>query len=231
MIQNGSIIITKMQADRMLALRLDRALQGVKKQLLEQAENLEQGITRLLFYSSCFTDNYQDVCAQQKQEDTRFLEGLVQLVKHRDIIHVMVEIYVEQIMNNLDSSRISNIQRSMMKMGSSIATSSLTNQSFSGLITAAICYSTGMSFSVDSKLSAISAIAVTAAGMYGRVQLAANAANRLKIFNSIYYQALYSQELEMMYFLIEPVMSRNDHFSILMASDDEIASAIMRLIN
>ncbi|HGI5918223.1 hypothetical protein [Yersinia enterocolitica] len=88
-----------------------------------------------------------------------------------------------------------------------------------------------MKLSIDNKLNKISAIAVTATGLYGHVQQAASAAQRLKMRNKPYYLALYSLKLEMLYFLIEPVISRNDHFfRPSMATDSEVASAIMGMI-
>lgn len=79
---SNSDLITKMQADNLLAVRLEKALGGVKDSVLDQARRMRLGAGRLAYYTSCFTDNYQDVCAAQKTEDIRFLEGLTQLVKH-----------------------------------------------------------------------------------------------------------------------------------------------------
>ncbi|AJJ63602.1 hypothetical protein [Yersinia aldovae] len=227
----NSIIISKMQADKIFALRLEQALQGVKKQVLEQAKLLDMGVTRLSFYASCFASNYQDVCASQKQEDIRFMEALVQLLKHNDIIREMVAIYVDQFLKGVKEERIPKIQRLLSKMGADIASTSMSNQAFSSAITASVYYSVSMRLSIDSKLNKISAIAVTATGLYGHVQQAASAAQRLKMRNKPYYLALYSLKLEMLYFLIEPVISRNDHFfRPSMATDSEVASAIMGMI-
>lgn len=54
----NSILITKMQADSLLAVRLEKALVGVKDTMLEQASRMQLGATRLVYYASCFTDNY-----------------------------------------------------------------------------------------------------------------------------------------------------------------------------
>ena len=43
--------------------------------------------------------------------------------------------------------------------------------------------------------------------LYAKAQIAASAANRLKFQDPAYYQALYKENIEMLYFLIEPQMS------------------------
>ena len=46
------------------------------------------------------------------------------------------------------------------------------------------------------------------AGLYGIVQKAADSAHRLDFIYPSYYAALYIRELEIMYFLIEPLFER-----------------------
>lgn len=48
---------------------------------------------------------------------------------------------------------------------------------------------------------------MNATTLYAKAQVAASAANRLKFQDSSYYQALCKENLEMLYFLIEPQMS------------------------
>ncbi len=55
-------IIKKIGTDKELAVRLDKALVGVKEGVVDYLNGLEDGTTRLLYYTSCLTDNYQDVC-------------------------------------------------------------------------------------------------------------------------------------------------------------------------
>jgi len=43
--------------------------------------------------------------------------------------------------------------------------------------------------------------------LYAKAQVAASAANRLKFQDPLYYQALCKENIEMLYFLIEPQMS------------------------
>ena len=102
-------IIEKIGSDKELALRLDRAVAGVRDGAIEYLNNLGDATTRLLYYSSCFTDNYQDVCKRLGNEDLRFLAGVAQLVKHRDVIFRMVRIYIETMLQNKSNSQRKSI--------------------------------------------------------------------------------------------------------------------------
>jgi hypothetical protein len=55
-------IINRIGSDKNLAIRLDKAMAGVKDGFVEYVNNLGDGATRLLYYTSCFTENYTDVC-------------------------------------------------------------------------------------------------------------------------------------------------------------------------
>lgn len=91
-------IIRKIGTDKELAVRLDKALAGVKEGVVDYLNGLEDGVTRLLYYTSCLTDNYQDVCNKLISEDKRFLFSLYELIKHRDVIFRMIKIYIETLL-------------------------------------------------------------------------------------------------------------------------------------
>ncbi|MBP2169404.1 hypothetical protein J2125_002596 [Erwinia toletana] len=77
-------IITSLEADRYIALRLERALGGVGEQMVIQGNMFADAFTRLTWYISCLTDNYQDVCQNLKNEDKRFVLGIVEPVIARN---------------------------------------------------------------------------------------------------------------------------------------------------
>ena len=93
-------IITSIEAERILAMKFDEAFAGVKNNVIDTLNQMGNGITRASYYTSCLMDNYQDVCSKLKQEDTRFIAGLAQLVKSRDIIFQMIKIYIETYFQN-----------------------------------------------------------------------------------------------------------------------------------
>ncbi|WP_255249162.1 hypothetical protein [Enterobacter hormaechei] len=66
--------------------------------------------------------------------------------------------------------------------------------------------------------------------IYGIVQRAAESADNLKNFCPLFYNALYMEGLEMMYFLIEPIIMKSGYLNINTASDGEIVRALKRMM-
>jgi len=227
---NNNQVISYLQANKILALKLDHALTAVRGQVVDQVKILGAGAQRLTYYTSCFTDEYQDVCQQQKIEDIRFTGAVKHLLQHGSIIYDMLKIYFEEIFKYKTSAQLENIKKILMAVNIHIAASSLTTAGFSLAVATSVCL--GMNISLE--VSAITGRTVgTLAGvvtMYGVVQKAADAARNLRIDSPAYYAALYVQELEMMYFLIEPVLKRAGAFTAQQASDSGIAEIIKRMI-
>ncbi|MDE1185117.1 MAG: hypothetical protein PW844_01340 [Pantoea sp.] len=158
------------------------------------------------------------------------MEALVKLVKQHDVLSRMLEIYVNQLLHGMMADDIRRIQALLMRRGANIATGTLTSQALSYAVVRAVSGSFGARVELNSKLAKLSAAAVTIVNYYGYVQEAADAANRLKQRNSTYYYALYSEKLEMLYFIVEPIIIKNAHLLSSPSSDDDIADAIMRII-
>lgn len=223
-------VISYLQANKILALKLDHALAGVGKAVSNQIDTIGAGATRVLYYTSCFTDEYQDVCQKQKSEDIRFKNSVVYLLRNGDVAYDMLKIYFEEIFKYKTSEQLEHIKKMLMAVNIHIAASSLTSAGFA-LATASFV-AAGMNLSLE-----LSAIAGRRAGsvagvisVYGVVQKAADSAHSLHITYPAYYSALYAQELEMMYFLIEPLFERAEAFKAQSASDDGIADIITRMI-
>jgi hypothetical protein len=225
-----SDVISYLQANNVLALKLDNALSGVGKAVANQIDTIGAGAKRALYYASCFTDEYQDVCQQQKAEDIRFKNGVIYFLRHGDVVYDMLKIYFEEIFKYKTSDQLERIKQMLMAVNIHIAASSLTNAGFA-LATASFV-AAGMNLSLE--LSALAGRrageVVGAIGIYGVVQKAADSVHRLHITYPAYYSALYAQELEMMYFLIEPLFERAEAFKAQWVSDSEIADIITRMI-
>lgn len=219
-----------MNAHKILALKLDHALTGVKDEILKQAHHIDDGATRLSYQLSCFTDNYQDVCLRLRKEDSRFLTGIVQLIKHRNIIYKMLYIYIKSLLSNKSEKRIHNIQRNLMNLGVSVSSSMLSSQAFVYSATIAICSSVHTNIWMKEKITSFSTYAVLGLKVYGIVEQASRSANHLKNYNAYYYNLLYQEQLEMMFFLIEPIIMKSPMLNQAYASDSDIAYAISRMI-
>lgn len=227
---NNDEVISYLQTHKILALKLDHALTGVGNAVSNQIETLGAGATRALYYTSCFTDEYQDVCQKQKSEDIRFTKGVYHIIRHGDIVYDMLKIYFEEVFRHKTSDQLDRIKQLLMAVNVHIAASSLTSTGFA--LATALFVAAGMNLSLElSTLAGRSAGGVVGIiGVYGVVQKAANSARRLHIIYPAYYSALYAQELEMMYFLIEPLFERAEAFKAQWVSDSEIADIITRMI-
>ncbi|ENB7663330.1 TPA: hypothetical protein ACY4QU_002752 [Enterobacter cloacae] len=223
-------LITSMDAHKILALKLEHALTGVKDEVLKQAHQINDGATRLSYQLSCFTENYQDVCLRLRKEDSRFLKSIVQLIKHRNVIYKMLYVYIKSLLDNKSENRIHNIQRNLINLGVSISSSMLSSQAFIYSATMAVCSSVHTNIWMKEKITSFSTYAVLGLKFYGFVEQASRSANHLKNYNAYYYNLLYQEELEMMFFLIEPVIMRTPILNQAYASDSDIAYAISRMI-
>lgn len=209
---HSDLILKGIKADELMASQLEKALIGVKDQALQQASKIGDGATRLVYYTSCFTDNYQDVCAKLKEEDLRFLDGIAEVVKRRDIIYRLVHIYFEEIFRFKTREQLSAINSGLLKAGVIISSNTLNNQAFVIGITTAVCLGIGFNSSIVAWTGKTAALTVTGLGLYGIVQQAADSAERLRLQAPMYYHALHMQRLEMMYFLVEPTFMKAQAF-------------------
>jgi hypothetical protein len=221
---HSDLILKGIKADELMASQLEKALIGVKDQVLQQASKIGDGATRLVYYTSCFTDNYQDVCAKLKEEDLRFLDGIAEVVKRRDIICRLVHIYFEEIFRFKTREQLSAINSGLLKAGVIISSNTLNNQTFIIGITTAVCLGIGFNSSIVAWTGKTAALTVTGLGLYGIVQQAADSAERLRLQAPMYYQALHMQRLEMMYFLVEPTFMKAQAF------ESDITNAIINMV-
>ncbi|MGC0808866.1 hypothetical protein [Pantoea agglomerans] len=223
-------VIGFLQENDILAKQLDHALLDVKDAVSNQIDMIGAGARRALYYTSCFTDEYNDVCQKQKTEDIRFKNGVIYLLRHRDVAYQMLSIYFEEIFKNKDSEQLEHIKKNLMAANIHIAASSLTNAGFALATAASVSAGMNLSLQLSALVGRRAGQVVGAIGIYGIVQKAADSAFRLHITNPAYYSALYTKKLEMMYFLIEPLFLRAEAFNAQWASESKIADIITKMI-
>lgn len=227
-------IIKKIGTDKELAVRLDKAMAGVKDGFIDYVDNLGDAATRLLYYSSCLTENYHDVCIRLRDEDVRFILGLCQLIKHRDLIFRMITLYIETILKNKNEIEKKTLLEKLTPVTKSMAIKNVSKSALIYSVVSYICYGNKMSASVEAafvkKLGGRVGIPITALNLYGIVHKASESSNRLKNFMPQFYHALYVEKLEMMYFLIEPIIMKAGYLNIITATDNEIANTIKRMM-
>lgn len=223
-------IISHLQANKILALKLDHALTGVREAVSNQIETIGAGAQRALYYTSCFTDEYQDVCQKQKTEDIRFSKGVYHLLQNGNIAYDMLKIYFGEIFKFKTSDQLEHIKQQLMAVNVHIAASSLTNVGFSLAVASSVAVGMNLNLEISALAGRRAGGVVGGLGIYGVVQKAANSADRLRFTYPAYYSALYAQELEMMYFLIEPLFERAGAFKAQWGTDGDIAEVITKMI-
>lgn len=223
-------IISYFQNNNILAIKLDHAINGVAKAVSSQIETIEAGAKRALYYTSCFTDEYQDVCQQQKSEDLRFVSGVYQILQNVDVIYEMLQIYFEEVFKYKTSAQLEHIKKLLMAVNVHIAASSLTNHGFALAVATSVATGLNLSLEMSALTGKKGGTIATFVGVYGIVQKAADSAHRINYTYPSYYAALYTHKLEMMFFLIEPLFERAGALIDPSASEASIAEKITRMI-
>ncbi|MGC6389287.1 hypothetical protein ACMV8I_16720 [Ewingella sp. S1.OA.A_B6] len=222
-------VISYLQANRILALKLDHALTAVRRQVADQLKTLGAGAQRLTYYTSCFTDDYQDVCQQQKTEDIRFRNAVIHLLRHGGVVFDMLKIYFEEIFKYKTSAQLERIKKMLMAVNIHIAASYLTTAGFALAVASVVAVGMNLSLNMSALIGGRTAGFLAGVGTYGIVQKAADSAHRLYYTYPAYYAALYAQELEMMFFLVESLFERAGAFKQ-STSDGGIADIITKMI-
>lgn len=75
------VVVRQWQANKIVAQKLDVAAADVHNAVVNQVNDVKVGAIRVLYYSSCFTDKYCDVCTSQCVEDERLILGVLILSK------------------------------------------------------------------------------------------------------------------------------------------------------
>ncbi|MEY8769337.1 hypothetical protein ACMGEE_02455 [Erwinia sp. DT-104] len=251
----NAAIIKKLEAENYLALVLEKGVKEVGREALKQGELIYNGVERLSWYSSCLRENYQDVCEKIRKEDVRFIRSILKIIPtfHFKLPHIgfefgekknnysdvqvkdnvikyMLKIFTEDVFSEIHYERRLNLNRILTKLSADYATVNFTNRSIAYSIASAIYMSAGLRATLESTLTSISRKSTTVLGGYGYVKIAIDAADRLKLINPILYTKFYNTEVEMLYFLIEPVVTKIDHKFRHALTDEQIASDIVRLI-
>ncbi|KNC05765.1 hypothetical protein AC790_22370 [Pantoea sp. RIT-PI-b] len=227
---HSDAVIRQLQAQRILAEKLDNAVAGVIDAVSDQVNKINKGATRLSFYASCFTDEYIDVCKNQMLEDNRFRKAVVRLIKDRDIVFSLLQTYIEYQLEGRSYRQLEAIKMHLMRANIHIAASTLTTRAFGAGATMAVVMGMNITLPVGRNVGAAVGAAASLLGIYAIVQNAADSAKRLQIMHPPFYHALYMRELEMMYFLIEPSFMRAGALKNQWLSDYEVAEVLMKLV-
>lgn len=198
----------KMQADRIIALKVENALVEIKQDLRETADTLYSGVERVSWYGSCLFDDYKDVCRQLRKEDYRMLIAVKQVYLRDDVVFDMVEIFFKKKLIRISEEKQNIILQEVAKKIAEHASIKFIKLSLAYVIAKIVRTSRDFNDSHTKIINKGSLAVVQVGSFYGKMQKAAMAARRLKNIEPEYYWELYNEKIESLYFLIEPEMSK-----------------------
>ncbi|SAD69817.1 Uncharacterised protein [Enterobacter cloacae] len=202
----------KMQSNKQLAIALTNSLRDMHEDHMETLEKVKQGTQRLVSYGACLMPDeyYRNACRDTWREDKRLVLALGEIYNRKDVTLDMVEIYFRKTLNRLGEQKskdlITNIHNLLGKAAEH-ASAKASKLALSFTLANLIINSRDFKQNHIRLVNSFSTWFVNGATLYSKAQVAASAANRLKFQDPQYYQALYKENIEMLYFLIEPQMS------------------------
>jgi hypothetical protein len=202
----------KMQSNKQLAIALTNSLRDMHEDHMATLEKVKQGTQRLVSYGACLIPDeyYRNACRDTWREDKRLVLALGEIYNRKDVTLDMVEIYFRKTLNRLGEQKskdlITNIHNLLGKAAEH-ASAKASKLALSFTLANLIINSRDFKQNHIKLVNSFSTWFVNGATLYSKAQVAASAANRLKFQDPQYYQALYKENIEMLYFLIEPQMS------------------------
>ncbi|HDR2376144.1 TPA: hypothetical protein QCH88_003356 [Enterobacter asburiae] len=202
----------KMQSNKQLAIALTNSLRDMHEDHMATLEKVKQGTQRLVSYGACLMPDeyYRNACRDTWREDKRLVLALGEIYNRKDVTLDMVEIYFRKTLNRLGEQKskdlITNIHNLLGKAAEH-ASAKASKLALSFTLANLIINSRDFKQNHIRLVNSFSTWFVNGATLYSKAQVAASAANRLKFQDPQYYQALYKENIEMLYFLIEPQMS------------------------
>ncbi|WP_431138525.1 hypothetical protein [Enterobacter mori] len=202
----------KMQSNKQLAIALTNSLRDMHEDHIATLEKVKQGTQRLVSYGACLMPDeyYRNACRDTWREDKRLVLALGEIYNRNDVTLDMVEIYFRKTLNRLGEQKskdlITNIHNLLGKAAEH-ASAKASKLALSFTLANLIINSRDFKQNHIKLVNSFSTWFVNGATLYSKAQVAASAANRLKFQDPQYYQALYKENIEMLYFLIEPQMS------------------------
>ncbi|WP_240503795.1 hypothetical protein [Lonsdalea iberica] len=173
-------------------------------------------------------EKYNDVCQELKLEDRRMFFSIVQVYRREDVILDIVHAYTKILIENIDEQKKEEIAKLVLGTASEISTNRAIKESLAYLIAKSISSSFSFSSIVIQRINKYSAFGITMAAFYGKVQGAAMSARHLGDINPQLYWVLYSMQIEMLYFLVEPILPA--HITINKSDESEIINFINGMI-
>jgi hypothetical protein len=199
----------KLNADRELSLSLDRGVKRAISSTKGIIENVYSGNERVSWYASCFFEKYTNECQQIKYEDTRIIKAISEIYKRADVIYDMIKLYVEHVLekNTLRENMRGSVYHSA-NLSANLTVSIATKKAMAYSVAKTVAQSFSVSNIVRTEINKKGFFLINAADLYGKVQKSAMAARKLQIIDPGYYHLLRTNNIEMLYVYIDPIISK-----------------------
>lgn len=204
----SSTLQSRTTSERDAALALEKAVNGVRRSSLGTLQDVKQGVERASWYSSCLFDKYENVCSELKKEDSRFIKSVFELYKRKDIIADIMEMYIDDELKDIGSDKIQSLDLKLTKALTWYSSGKLTKTAMANSLSILIINSAGFKYDINIKINKYSLAIVTATSFYGKVQVAAQSARKLRDLSPSLYNVLYINNMEMLYFLVSEKIDR-----------------------
>ncbi|MCL9650142.1 hypothetical protein L2172_06820 [Pantoea agglomerans] len=203
----------KMQANKQLAIALTRSLNDIHADHMSTIEKLKLGGQRLINYGSCVVPDsyYRSSCRDTWKDDKRLVLALGEIYARNDVSLDMVEIYFRKTLKKLGDEKSNELVsrvRQLLGKAAEHASTKASKLALSLTLANLVLESADFKKKHIRLVNSFSTWFVNGATLYANAQIAASAANRLKFQDPLYYHSLCRENLEMLYFLIEPQMTQ-----------------------
>ena len=200
---------TRMETERTIALLLEKGFARFKQSGEQALGRIYSGAERVSWYSSCFFDDYQDICQELRTEDKRMIAAINEVFNRKDVIRDMLEMYIEYILENFNEAARRNIAVQITGLLAKNRSGFVTKLTISYLIAKFISESINFTTKIRAAIGKTSNVILTLLDFYSYVQKSSLSVKKLKTLNPAFYHILYKHNLEMLYFIIEPILQKN----------------------
>lgn len=203
-----SYLKIKLEADRNIAENLDKAIKVVQQDTFDVAHGFSSGAERLSWYGSGFFEDYKDVCNQLTQEDYRMVGALREVYRRNDVVLDMVEIYFRKKLSRINPEGHKKILDIIISKGVKYSSDKVGKTALALVLARLVTASHRFSNSHINIINKTSLRIVSVISFYGKMQIAALKARKLRFEDPQYYFELYNENIELLFFLIEPEMTK-----------------------
>ena len=208
--QASDYLRMKLQSDRQLSIYTQHGFSSFAQATKNIVSDIYSGIERASWYTSCLIPRYGDICSELVTEEKRMSLSIASVFKHHDVILHMFVLYFEMLeKDSKDGNKNGSVQGLVKGIAGHAAKTAVgrsTRNAIAYALSKALSGSEIVSKVVAERIAGKSPYVVFALQVFGIDQKAALAARKLKVLEPRYFSILYTAQLEMLYYFIEPIL-------------------------